>query len=793
MTTIQAELFDSIAEVNELPFNEAAYAASIEMAGTSERFSAADSIELSDRADVPAELVKAAEDLSFSIFDAVDAGIANDTCGISINYSTGKDSTLVLSLYVRWMLARRAAGRTLRPVVVAIADTGSEFPDMARRIEDEEYWLRQFAEEKGLPIEVFVERPPLKNYLLAEVLGNGKPLPRVTRGGSGAQASEWCMDRVKGTPLGAIQKRLSGRFPFYVAMLGVRSDESNRRKSIISEYAGGLPEGLSRLGDRTDAIGCIPVVHWNKVLLRHFLLAAINDESLIPWRPNGEGARELNRIYRDAAGPGNPNNPFECTLTIAKDGSLSNSCSDLSGTRMGCWMCLLSKNKSLINLSKSRPKYVWMRKFHNYLYNHHRRNFRRAKLRNAAGFTQDTLFPKGFTFRERYFMTMILMRAEIESGEKLLAPDLYPVIHDMWAKYGISGITIEDARKDATLWKKTGKPAMCFDSDPHLAGDLAESLGLSLPAGAFWEPSAESGLKVRLELIHLLAMATGNSGDPILPVMRAHVFAPADGGDKTLVMVTDTPSAFGTRTNTGLLNGLCGAGWILSGTRDLTALERMLSDGRTYFYQTSPEQFEASMVKANKRGVLDQFYGATISPERAAMCASIAHPQIVYENNRVRSSGCPDDPLVYDWRRQESMQEMAGKMTAADMRDLMASVVQAVEIADNLEYVAESLSAETLARARANAPLLAEASPEGSAFRAGIRKEASAALNMDALRPIFKAYQESARHIAALIREQKASIGLISKLAYIVRMDAVDPEEAAKDLDSVIKQLKIAA
>jgi hypothetical protein len=45
---------------------------------------------------------------------------------------------------------------------------------------------------------------------------------------------------------------------------------------------------------------------------------------------------------------------------------------------------------------------------------------------------------------------------------------------------------------------------------------------------------------------------------------------------------------------------------------------------------------------------------------------------------------------------------------------------------------------------------------------------------------VFRFYGETLRKLLKLLREGKASCGLIHRFAYLARMDAVDPEEAKR-------------
>ena len=436
--------------------------------------------------------VGAAREKTFAFLTALNASLL-PSVSIVINSSTGKDSTLLTSHYVAAMRKWRDQGRPLRSVLVQVSDTGGEFPEMALRMRAEVAALNRYGMTENLPLRARLVSPPPKHRLLVELIGNGKPLPRLAQGQSknGYNAAAWCMDRLKARVLDkalkdarlwAQEKAASAELPAFVQCLGVRNAESAKRSATIKRYALADLPAVSRLGDDDDRLGFCPVVHWEDKTLRNWLVdAQRNPELECPWRP--EGVEELVSIYQKGANESE--NPHECALVITKDGGVSNSCSDLTGTRMGCVFCAVSRNKSLANTASKDPRYIWLKKCHDLIYTNHARNQERVKLRNDSGFTAETLFPKSFTFEERYRLLVHIFRAEMESGFELLPREDLDMISTLWTKHGVYTVTVDEAREDARRWKLTGESCSATSNSRNLRMSSRGSWGKASPRARF--------------------------------------------------------------------------------------------------------------------------------------------------------------------------------------------------------------------------------------------------------------------------------------------------------------------
>ena len=243
-----------------------------------------------------------------------------------------------------------------------------------------------------------------------------------------------------------------------------------------------------------------------------------------------------------------------------------------------------------------------------------------------------------------------------------------------------------------------------------------------------------------------------------------------------LVMITDTPSGFGTRTNTGLINGLCGAGWALQGIRQPTLMEFRMSDGRTVLYQTTPAaenaKSEAFLAKGDIRSAAA--VGATVTANTERM-----------------ATGCDPEPLVTDWRRQQSEQEMISKLDWSAFQSLYAKVSDAVIITDQFDDEVQARIAPVLRRAQSESNLLAQTNPNGSAFRSSLRKQAAEEADLESVRPLFELYVVAANTLAATLRTGEATIGLLERIAFIVRHSFYDEEYAHNELVALTTRLKV--
>jgi len=717
-------------------------------------------------------------ELSVSMMRALHRHLPKETAWV-INSSTGKDSTVTTQVVIQAIKEEISQGNTwTRPIAIAIADTGSEFPEMANRMEEEEKAFQKLGETLGIPLEAHRIMPPPKHRLLVELCGNGKPVPAVSETGKGQGVSAWCMDRVKAGTLKEIARRMRKKHGSYVSILGVRSAESIKRKKTISRYSDEMPFGLSKISEGTKkALACTPIVHWENDAVSDWI------RNFAPvWRP--QGREELRSIYlKGSPLEGDQDyKPSECQVTISNEGAVSNSCSDLSGTRYGCWHCFQSCNKSLKNTSRRDERYHWLRKFHAYIYNKGKEAIRRSIRLKKLGFTRENSFTKTFTFKERYRMLMFVYRCELESGLQLLRPEEEKAIEDLWLKHGIFCVTTQNAKEDAKIWKKTGVWKGFFEKIEDESHRVCEALSEGIPYGALYGLKAcnihnfqltEDVRKSRtrgLELVHLLALAGEGHGSPPLPKTLAHVYADTKNGEVEgiVTVISDTPTLLGLPTNTGLLNGMCGAHWKLIGTREPLTWERKLADDRNFAY------------KINTKVPLKET-PAIHFPENQ-------WTEWKYQLN-VLQSGVSDDPFKDEWFDIQLIQSLR-KMDKEEFKAVFELTRELTYLSDQLtdHFQSKKIKIQKEVRQELLTMLQGGETPKTSQKR--VRDTVRKTLQLEEMEPLLKEYAKGMQLAAKAARNNLLNTSLLLKLSMIHRFEPIDPHEAQRLLQNLLRLVK---
>lgn len=709
-----------------------------------------------------------------------------------LNSSTGKDSTIACHCLITAVQQEIQAGRGWnRPIAVAIADTGSEFPEMKTRMEQECIALNKLGETWKIPLTCHIVKPDVKHRLLVELCGNGKPVPAVSTSGKTQGVSAWCMDRVKAGSLKKIAQKMADLHGDYISILGVRSAESTKRKATMGKYGEDLPHGLSRIAGKSGVftLASTPISHWPNREVSDFI------RSFPPvWRP--EGREEIRGIYlKGSPLEGDENySPSECTVSISNEGQVSNSCSDLSGTRYGCWMCFLSTNKSLKNTARRESRYVWPKKFHSYLYNKGQKAIKRSSILKKMGFTKEHSFSKTFTFLERYKMLMFLFRSELESGFVLLEPEEETQVQKFWERHGVFCVTTQDARLDAKIWKETGRWKAFFEDIADESHRLCLSLSEGFPYGAIvgLESCAEDSqneeednnliLEIQdtkkkraarsLEMTHLLAFAGQGFGTPPYPKMLAYVFQEKNPNPNEanfiITALTDTPCLLGLPTNTGLLNGMSGTQWDCIGIRQLTPWEKSASDDRNFVYQIDPNKPKSK------------------TPFKS--CPPLQIMEWAYQTNLMTSGVISDDPLKDEWFDLELI-HMLQPMDDEQLKAIFSLSQELTITSDQLTDHFSTRRNIILKEIEPYRETILVNSEEGTASRGAVRKIVLKGLNLPEIAPTMRHYARCMKLAAQAIRIGILNSSLLLKLSYIHQMLAVDPREGEELLLNLLKHI----
>lgn len=705
---------------------------------------------------------------------AINAGLG-DKAGILVNSSTGKDSTLVTQVVIAALGRRKKAGKPILPVFVGIADTASEFVAMASRMKTEAAALNNFALRTGMKLRAEIVQPPPAKRLLVEILGRGLALPHLKNGSTnGMTGASWCMDRVKRGPLDMVFKKAAAQFPFLIQCVGVREAESARRAGNVRKYAGKLPDGLTELGTESpNHIGATPIRHWSDDEVRDWM-----NGHLPPWNPGGSD--ELRQIY--AAGATKNEESGECQLSLARDGSVTNVCSDLGGTRFGCWHCLLSKNKSLANMARRNKTYKPLRKFHSYLFGHHKRGDKRRDLRDKAGFSAIHLFPKGFTMKERFFLTMLLVRSEADSGHTLLAPEEISAIEERWAVSGYPQLTVALARSAAEQWRKTGKAlggwetAMNGSDKPGgFEPDMpCQAFEMALPYSAWAHKADPEGYTAHQgrapDILNLLSAAGGN--DDLFPVLKAWVLiAPKKKGEKDnrqmLTAITDNLASLAGKTQ-GMVTG----NWTLRGSRAVLPWERQISDGRVIFHAL-PENLPPT--PGTEKG-----NAAYANIETKAHCDGTKH----WENSIMQGQRIAECDIT-----PEELDRLFKDIAHAQwLGDTVTSAVNEAKnrLAEWNQRNGNPLPDHPDNRGKSASPELKKLAPK----IAKVRKELRAIIEAPDVHQAAYEIQKAKSFACSLILQGKINRSLINRLNTIVPWIGIDPVEFTREMDKVRILLK---
>lgn len=717
-----------------------------------------------------------------------------------LNSSTGKDSTVTCHALIEAVKQEIDSGRGWnRQITVAIADTASEFPEMKARMQMEAAALNKLGENWKIPLKAVVVKPDPKHRLLVELCGNGKPTPAVSSTGKTQGVSGWCMDRVKAGTLNKISREMSANHGDYISILGTRSAESTRRRDNISKHSGGLPLGLSRVAQGSKwSLACTPITFWPNRAISDFIRSFPP-----PWRP--QGREELRAIYFKGSPLEDDENfiPSECAVTISDEGKISNSCSDLSGTRYGCWHCFLSVNKSLKNTAKRDPIYLWPRKFHAYLYKKGKGAIKRGEFLKKMGFVREECFSKTFTFLERYKILMFLFRAELESGLTLLEPEEEAQIQKFWERHGVFCVTPADAREDAKLWKKNGRWKAFFEDIEDEAHRLCLALSEGIPFGAIAGIKScqetpedeeedtlvlETGGKTKrppkeLEMTHLLAFTGQGFGTPPYPKILAYVFQEnnTDGIRPKAVVtaLTDTPCLLGLPTNTGLLNGMSGTLWDCIGVRLPIPWELEVAGDRNFVYRLKPDHSDKTKLR-------------TLPLQNVCMksCPPYQIMEMAYQNE-VLTHGCKtDDPYKDHWFDIQLIQSL----NPMDREELSAIFSLSYELTTTSDILTDHFSSRRRQIHVEMEPYrdkILEDSDEGRSARREVRKLVRRRLGLEEIAPEMHHYAHGIKLAALAIRKGILNTSLLLKLSYIHQMLAVDPKEGEKELSNLLRHIPL--
>ncbi|QQZ64583.1 phosphoadenosine phosphosulfate reductase family protein (plasmid) [Paenibacillus sonchi] len=247
---------------------------------------------------------------------------------IGLLHSGGVDSRLTLQLMIEHVIKNPDPSKK---IWIITADTLVENPGIQKIIHE----LQDTLQNNFPWIEFHIVEPDEEETLLVCMIGKAYQCPSST--------FRYCVRRLKINPA---RKFLETTFlqegsVSTCLVLGSRDSESGNRKRSLKKYFGDDLYGKHPVEDIRTAS---PIRDWTRQEVVTYL--AFNRA---PWK---KGARntDLLAFYSGAAGS-------ECPLgaAVVDDNEAIMSCG--KNARMGCYLCTLSKDKSLGNLIKEYPEY----------------------------------------------------------------------------------------------------------------------------------------------------------------------------------------------------------------------------------------------------------------------------------------------------------------------------------------------------------------------------------------------------------------------------------------------------
>ncbi|WP_128513678.1 DNA phosphorothioation system sulfurtransferase DndC [Tabrizicola thermarum] len=328
----------------------------------------------------------------------------------TIDYSGGKDSTLVAHLVFEMLMALPPSERR-RQVHIVANDTLVESPLVVQHIIDSITEIENAALAFGLPVVTKITRPAPDQSFWVNLIGRGYPSPN--------RSFRWCTDRMKILPTSRYIRSQADTAGQVILLLGVRRTESATRAASVGRYDNG-----ERLNKHNDLQGCMvfrPIVELDTDDVWEFL--ALNEP---PW---GGSHLKLIGLYREASGG-------ECPVVTSKEDAPS--CGTTS-SRFGCWTCtVVEKDRSLEGFVESGyAEFSPLLDFRDWLASIRNDKARRQARRRDGRITitdGGVFVPGPFTLQTRSEIFERLRALETETGQALISEEEIGLIHEIWAE-----------------------------------------------------------------------------------------------------------------------------------------------------------------------------------------------------------------------------------------------------------------------------------------------------------------------------------------------------------------------
>lgn len=253
-----------------------------------------------------------------------------------VAFSSGKDSSALLSLVLLSAMALKKRGGTPPPIIITHSSTGVENPIVTRIAQGELRKVREYAARHELDVRTMIGEPDLNASFPVRVIG-GRALPAFAS--SRADCSvDWKVQPNRRLLNQAMHEHAhSSEWNLPVVMTGVRANESNARDQRIA-HRGETAEGIW-MNDAGD-LRASPILDFETDdVWTHLGLAAAGVYD------SYSNFDEVMEFYRAAGGS---------SCVIVADMKMAGS-SKPCGARSGCWACtrIGSRDKSVEQMIES--------------------------------------------------------------------------------------------------------------------------------------------------------------------------------------------------------------------------------------------------------------------------------------------------------------------------------------------------------------------------------------------------------------------------------------------------------
>jgi DNA sulfur modification protein DndC len=322
--------------------------------------------------------------LDYNTIELIEKEYKKNELPWSIGYSGGKDSTALLKLTFQAVLR---SNNKLKPINIVYYDTGVEIPIISLLVDKTLKKIKKESQTLGLPFNCIKINPKLNDRYFVKVIGRGYPPP--------TNIFRWCTDKLRVIP---VQTFLRTHSKENVVLLGVRKGESYERdKIILKHYLENVYYFRQNNFKQTKIFS--PILNYNEDNVWETIL---NDS--LPTSING---KELRKYY---------------TL-------VQNTQGNLIGGRFGCWTCtVVRKDKAVMNLIEAGYiDLIPLLSFRNWLISIRDNPMYRCKHRRNGEIAHGP-----FTLEARSLILKILLKAQNESGYKLINEEELDLIHKSW-------------------------------------------------------------------------------------------------------------------------------------------------------------------------------------------------------------------------------------------------------------------------------------------------------------------------------------------------------------------------